>query len=184
MCAGDCSSQLQPSVRMKNSSWPPIAVRTLESQFLRLLHSVSDTEKVKQREDDDQIWLTRFLVARSSGFLEQVTYELVREYIRAKSGGLVRSFAHSWVERTRNPSVENLCALVGRFDGGLHDEFVEFLDEEDGRRRQDIALLVARRNDIAHGKNEGLNTKVALRLAATTRDVVDWLIRELNPERR
>ena len=167
---------------MATNTWPPASVKTLEGQYLRLLDSVGDREKQKLREDDDQIWLTRFLIIRSSGFLEQVSYECVRAYISEKSGGLVRTFAHSWVERTRNPSVDNLVTLLGRFDTDLQERFVAFLEEDDGRRRQDLFLLVSRRNDIAHGKNEGLNTQTAVRLSTTARDIADWLIRELNPE--
>lgn len=166
----------------KQSVWPPLQVRTLERYFIELSESVGDPDRVKARTDDEQIWLTRFLVVRSSGFVEQVVYESARGYLAERSFGMVRTFSHSWIERTRNPSPANLLLLLGRFDGTLAELFSDFLDEDDGLRRQNLELLVQRRNEIAHGQNEGMGIQKALRVAETAREVADWFIRELAPD--
>jgi hypothetical protein len=51
--------------------------------------------------------MSRMLVVRSSGFVEQTAHEVCRAHVRERSGGPTRSFALSWLEWSRNPSPEN-----------------------------------------------------------------------------
>ncbi|MBM7331644.1 hypothetical protein JS562_53610 [Agrobacterium sp. S2] len=75
------------------------------------------------RTDDEQMWLTRFLVVRSCGYLEQVMYLCATNHLEAKSAGTARSYSLSWLERSINPSVLNISVTLGRFDQGLANEF-------------------------------------------------------------
>ncbi len=128
-------------------------------------------------------WLARLLVVRTSGCLERSTHEIVRGFIAGKSGGQVRTFAHSWLERSRNPSPEALVSILGRFDMNLQRDFEQLLDEDDQRLRRDLSFLVSRRNAIAHGLNEGVGLQRALALVPPVLDVVDWFILRMNPNR-
>jgi hypothetical protein len=73
--------------------------------------------------------------------------------------------------------------LLGRFDKVLADEFDEFLRENDELRQRGMSQLVHRRNQIAHGLNEGVDTRKALQLKEVACDVADWFIAKLNPYR-
>lgn len=109
--------------------------------------------------------------------------EVCRAYVAQKSGGLVRAFAHSWLERSRNPTVVNLEELVGRFDAMLCDEFKALLDADDGYLRQELGFMVDRRNKIAHGLSESVNRSKAIQLKGVACDLADWFILRFNPGR-
>ena len=128
-------------------------------------------------------WLARFLVIRASGYLEQVIVECFRGHVNEKSGGLVRSFANSWLERSRNPSPSNLLEMVGRFDSSFRDELEQLMAEDDDRLKRELSFLVSARNSIAHGMNEGVNPTRALALAGVAIELGDWFILRFNPLR-
>jgi len=160
----------------KPMAWPPYQIVRLRSGLDELGATVSNN-------DDLEIlpWLTRMLVIRSSGYIEQTSREVFWGYVDEKAGGLVKAFGHSWLAKSRNPSPENLLDLVGRFDMRLRTELEEFLDERDQRLRRELAFLVDRRNHIAHGLSESINREKALALKNTALEISDWLILKFNP---
>lgn len=137
----------------------------------------------KSLEPEIRAWLARLLVVRSAGFIEQAVMECCRGHVKVRGGGWVQSFAHSWLERSKNPSPENLAALVGRFDQAVADEFEDYLRADDELLYRDLSSLVDKRNRIAHGLNEGVRPERALALAASAEKIVDWFILRFNPLR-
>lgn len=121
------------------------------------------------------------LVIRSSGFIEQTAKETCRSHVHSKSGGRVRSFALSWLERGRNPSPDNLLEIVGRFDSALYDDFSALLEDDDQRLRRELSFLVDRRNKIAHGLNEGVSRAKALDLKGVADEISDWFVLRFHP---
>ncbi|WP_076784672.1 HEPN domain-containing protein [Parafrankia discariae] len=166
---------------MAHKQWPPRNLTTIKENLDRLADSV--TNRPEERPDDDHIWLTRFLVVRTCGYLEQATFETTRTYVTEKSGGPVQTFAISWLTKSRNPTPDNLIDLVSRFGPQLEENFRTFLEDEDQRLHREISFLVDRRNKIAHGMNEGINTRKALDLKGDAELVADWFITYLNPDR-
>jgi HEPN superfamily RiboL-PSP-like protein len=161
------------------NQWPPRQLYGLKLQLDALASSVR--VRPRHRTDEEQVWLTRFLVVRICGYLEQVVYEAAREHIRQKSGGRVHGFALSWVERTRNPSPDNLLDLVSRFGNDLSSQLEVVLDDDDKRLRRELRLLVDRRNKIAHGLNEGMTETKALALKQDAETIADWILTNLKP---
>ena len=161
------------------ATWPPQSVTSLEHQLDAL------TETVRRppdgRTDEERVWLTRFLLVRAVGYLEQVVIECVREHVHQRSYGTVRSFSISFLSRSQNPSVDNLLTLLGRLDARLHDEFEAWMDQDDQAVRRDLSAAVSRRHQIAHGLNEGIGEQRALEYVSTLTNVADWFIRRLNP---
>lgn len=164
---------------MGSGVWPPWPIKSLEQKLDQLASAVQQSEG---RDDDDQMWLTRFLVVRTCGYLEQVVHETVTGYINLATGGTVRSFSLSWLTRSRNPSADNLLDIVGRFDLSWRTELQVLLDKDDGHLNRELSLLVQRRHQIAHGLNEGLNARKAVALVDTAKMVADWFIRQFNPD--
>jgi hypothetical protein len=160
------------------TSWPPFQVARLRGALDELAETVQES-----RDPEILAWLTRMLVVRSSGYIEQTANEVFRGYIGARSGGLVRTFGHSWLERSRNPSPDNLLDMIGRFDHALRLEFEEMLEDDDQRLRRELAFLVDRRNHIAHGLSEGINREKALSLKEVALEVSEWLVLRFNPIR-
>lgn len=135
----------------------------------------------EERELNEQMWLTRFLVVRACGYLEQCVHLVMDDHLQTNSWGTVRSFAISWMPRSRTPSAENLAEILGRLDAGLQEEFDVLLTENDGELRQRLALLVGRRHQIAHGENEGMGTQAAFDLYRAAKVIADWFVRRFAP---
>ncbi|MBN7323291.1 HEPN domain-containing protein [Mycobacteroides abscessus] len=165
---------------MKNSTrWPPLTITSLEEQLRTLIETVENPPE--GRSDQDSVWLTRFLLVRAVGYLEQVVADCVREHVHVGSWGTVRSFSTSFLGKSENPSVDNLLTVLGRLDANLRNEFEIWIDEDDSLIRRDLSAAVGRRHLIAHGLNEGIGQRRALEYASTLILVADWFIRELNP---
>jgi hypothetical protein len=162
----------------KATAWPPYQVHRLR-EALEDLGTV-----VKNTTDLDMLpWLTRMLVVRSSGYIEQTSREVFWGYIEDRAGGLIKSFSHSWLDKSRNPTPDGLLLMIGRFDDNLKTEFDQLLEQDDQRLRRELAYLVNRRNHIAHGLSEGINRDKALLLKDISLEVSDWLILKFNPLR-
>ena len=162
----------------QKASWPPVRLALLEEQLDRIGEAVKNGA---ERDIDDQIWLTRFLVVRACGYLEQVVHETLTAHLEAVSYGRARSFVMSWLERSRNPSSDNLMRILGRLDPDMQDELQQILDADDKRLMRRVGELVAKRNLIAHGTNEGIGSQKALELVQAAKDVADWFILRLDP---
>jgi len=159
--------------------WPPLMVSTLETKLDELIALVGkDSDELPE---EARAWLARLLVVRACGYIEQTALEAQRAHVVAKSGGRVRSFALSWLDKSSNPSPERLAEGLGRFDGGLRDEFNSFLDDDDQRLYRELHFLLDRRNKIAHGLNEGITPTRALALARISKEIADWLVLRLRP---
>lgn len=162
----------------KVQSWPPY-------QVVRLRDALDELAGTVAKVNDPEIapWLSRMLVVRSSGYVEQTSREIFRAFIDARSGGLVRSFGQSWLEKSRNPSPDSLLEMIGRFDSSIRDEFDQMLESDDQRLRRELSFLVDRRNQIAHGLNEGINRDKSVALKEVAIEVADWLVLRFNPLR-
>jgi hypothetical protein len=161
------------------TSWPPWTIISLEKGLDHLVEAVRQPDG---RDDDEQNLLTRFLVIRTCGYLEQVVQESVRSHLQSMAGGTVKSFALSWMGKSRNPSPENLLDIVGRFDESWRAELQDMLDADDKSLNRELSMLVHRRHQIAHGLNEGLNPRKALDLVTVAKTLADWFIRRFNPD--
>ena len=164
---------------MHVGSWPSLQIQRLESSLLALRGLVD----VNARSGDDDVVreLSRFLVVRSCGFLEQVAEECCRAYLGSKSDRRSADFGASWLGRGRNPSSSNLVALVGRFDQTWSLELDAMMKDDDERLHRELSFLVDRRNKIAHGLSEGIGARKAMDLADIVREVTDWFQRRLDP---
>lgn len=159
-------------------AWPPWIVTSLRNNLDDLSLIVRDARGV---EPEVLAWMSRMLVVRSSGYVEQTANAVCVGHVEHKSGGPVRSFARSWLERTRNPSPEALAELVGRFDISYQEDLLNLLDRDDQRLRRELSLLVDRRNKIAHGFNEGVSRDKAMALKDVALEIGDWFILRFNP---
>lgn len=164
---------------MTHTQWPPWAVVSLQRKLDQLTEAVRN--RPASRTDDDHIWLTRFLLVRICGYLEQVVHEAIRGYVGVRSFGLVKSFAISHLSMSRNPTPSNLLALVGRLDSNLCDELQELLEADDQRLHRELSKLVAIRNLIAHGHNEGLTPTRALALRNDADLIAEWFLTKFDP---
>lgn len=160
-------------------TWPPWDVSSSRSNLAQLRSLVEVPDKGITPEALG--WLSRLLVLRSCGHLEQVVLKCAQGYLEVKSGGRARSFSLTWLNKSRNPSARALKELAERFDSGWAQDFDDFLDENQQEMRRLLGNLVDFRNHIAHGENQGVNRPKALELSYAAEAVSDWWITTLNP---
>lgn len=158
--------------------WPPRQVTLLERKLDELVAQTSSGAGISE---EIRGYLARFLVVRACGYLEQVAIEVVRGYVDARSGGPVRAFARSWLEKSRNPSPSNLLEILGRLDVLWQQELYDLLEGDDQRLLRELSFLVDRRHKIAHGHNEGITPGRALQVTAAAKEIADWFILRMNP---
>lgn len=165
------------------TSWPPFEVRSSEEKLFALKRLVEKPldERGEMLPSEVTSWLSRLLVVRSCGHLEQVVQVCARAYIEHKSGGPARQFGLSWLERSRNPKQAALEELLSRFDESWGKSFADFMAEEDERLRRELASAVDKRNRIAHGENEGAGREQALRMCGAIEEISRWWSERLKP---
>ena len=164
---------------MHKGAWPSLEIQNDEKSLVALRKLVD--EKARSEDDDVVRELARFLVVRSCAFLERVSEECCRSYLRSKSNPRSAAFGESWLGRSRSPSPENLVQLVQRFDHDWAKEFRQFLAEDDERLGREVSFLVDRRNKIAHGLSERVTTQKAIALSYISQDITDWFVKRLDP---
>lgn len=126
--------------------------------------------------------VTRYICVRVCGYLERALTEVARSHCEGSSGGPVRLFALSWLERSPNPRREELLHFVGRFDRAWAQELEALL--EDDERGNRVNALLGIRNDIAHGKNQGVSREGAREYFQVVDELVRWLLTKFEPTPR
>jgi len=160
-------------------AWPSL-------DLINLGDSLERVEKLVERlpttqPDEVTRALSRFLVVRACGYLEQVAEECCRAYVRSHATPQVSSYGSSWLGRGANPTPENLTRLVRRFDASWADAIEALLRSNGDLLWGELSFLVDRRNKIAHGLSEGITGRKALELAAYAKEVADWFIVRFDP---
>jgi hypothetical protein len=162
---------------MWSDKWPS---RTL----VDLNQSITNLEKLVQEQDPSEkvsAELSRFLVVRTCGYLEQAVEESCRSYLKSKAHPRIAAFGESWLGRGANPGPDSLAKLVRRFDNAWADELEELFNNNDEFLKREIKSLVDKRNRISHGANQGVGQRKALDLVPVAKEVADWFIGKFDP---
>jgi len=88
-----------------------------------------------------------------------------------RSSGEALRFGLSWIERAPNPRADEIIKLVSRFDSKWAQELEILLSEDERRTR--VNSLLGIRNDIAHGKNQGVSKRQALEYYDIVVEIID-----------
>lgn len=126
--------------------------------------------------------LNRYLCVRVAGFLEQSLMSVTRAHCEQLSYGNVKTFALSGLERSPNPRAEKVVALVRRFHADWGAELEEILGTDERGNRLDA--LVGLRNQIAHGKSQGVSRTQVWEYFQVASEVADWLVDKFEPQPR
>jgi hypothetical protein len=160
-------------------SWPSLTVVNLRRSFDTLVALVRSRDT--SHEPEVTAALARLLVIRTCGYLEQISEEACRAYLRSKTRPQVSAFGVSWLGRGVNPTPDHLVSLVKRFESRWGDDLQAVLDADDQLLNREIAFLVDRRNKMAHGGSENTSTAKALQLAEYANRVAEWFLVKLDP---
>ncbi len=162
---------------MWSESWPPLSMVDLRNS-LKAMEAL-----VQQQNPSDEISaeLSRFLVVRTCGYLEQVVELCCKNYLKSKSDPRSAAFGESWLGRGSNPKPSKLVELVKRFDTEWGEELHGLFAQNDELLRRELEFLVDKRNRISHGLNQGIGMTKALSLVPHAITVSDWFIIKFDP---
>ena len=124
--------------------------------------------------------LARYLCVRVAGFLEQAVAVLLRDYCEKGSWGSTQRFAVSCLERMPNLRADALIGLLGKFNRSWASECGDFLAE--GERGNTLNALIGIRNDVAHGRHQGLSREQVWSYYEVINSVIVWLAERVNAE--
>lgn len=144
----------------------------LQSEYNRYKKAVTyiPTSELRMQED-----LRRYLCLRCAGFLEQMTYVAVTDFLARKSAGPAREFATSFFRAAPNLGVKPFIDLIARFGTKYKDQFEEFLTVN---RRDALSDLMSVRIDIAHGKYQSGRKLDPDRYVKLCKEIYDWFLGE------
>lgn len=123
--------------------------------------------------------MNRFVTVRVCGFLEQSLLALGRSAAERYASTISQTFAASHLARSFNPSSESVVKFVKRFSTKWGSELTALLEADE--RGQRLNSLVGLRNDIAHGKNQGVSLNQARGYLVVVDEVVEWIACRLEP---
>lgn len=128
------------------------------------------TSELRLQED-----LRRYLCLRCAGFLEQMTYMAITDFLGRKSSGPALEFARSFFRKTPNLGVKPFLTLIGRFGREYEQRLDDFLIPT---RRDALADLLMVRNDIAHGKYQAGRKLDPDRYLILCKEIYGWFLDE------
>ena len=99
--------------------------------------------------------------------------------MKIRSSGEALRFGLSWIERPPNPRADEIIKLVSRFDSKWAQELEILLSEDERRTR--VNSLLGIRNDIAHGKSQGVSKRQALEYYDLVVEIIDWVLDRFEP---
>jgi hypothetical protein len=104
--------------------------------------------------DELQASLGRYACVLASSYLEAALRELVTTYASGRADPRVARFVESMLGQFRDPNMEKILGLVGRFDSGFRDRLEAITT---GRLKDSVDSISANRNNIAHGRRSGIS---------------------------
>lgn len=160
-------------------AWPTHEVHTSRERLVELRDTVSSSDLDENPLVESA--LTRFLVVRACGHVEITFDESFCALAVSKSSPDIAGFVRSQFFHGANPTAKRISETLGKLDRSRASRFDAMADEDDGRMKRQLALLVDRRNRIAHGQSENVTRRVSLDLADLALRLGDWLTAELDP---
>lgn len=160
-----------------SGAWPTLPMQTarnrLEDLSQRLSNSSGDPDTVAD--------LSRFLVVRSTGYVEYTCETCIRHFAETHAHPAVARHVVSGLFRGRNPKPDVLLDRVGSLDRSWAQLLEEYLNADDGKVRRELEFMIDRRNKIAHGESESVHRRKALDLAGVALGLGDCLTVIMDP---
>jgi hypothetical protein len=144
----------------------------LQSEYGRYKKAVGYIPTTELRLQED---LRKYLCLRCAGFLEQLTYMAVTDFLSNKSSGPGLKFAVSFFPYAPNLRVGPFVKLIARFGPDYAERFEAFLTTA---RHDALSDLLSVRNDIAHGRYQAGRKLDPERYIQLCGEIYDWFLSE------
>ena len=126
-------------------------------------------EQAGSLQEELQASLARYACVLASSYLEAAFRELVSSYTRFRAGDPIRRYVDSTLGTFRDPNMEKILQLLGRFN----EEYRSSLEEQTVRELKDsLDSISANRNSVAHGRRSGISLGQVQKYYRNARTVV------------
>ena len=153
--------------------------RTQLSRLRRDLDGLRARAEALDQSEELASDLNRYFCVRVSGYLEQALAYCGRSISARAAWGQAQTFALSWLNRPPNPRADEVIRFVQRFDEAWAQELKDLLARDE--RGQSINALLGIRNDIAHGRNQGVSLVRAVEYLSIVDEIVEFLLERFEP---
>lgn len=159
-------------------SWPTLSLQASRDR-LDELRNMLDELPVDPPEVSGH--LARFLVVRSTGYVEHTFETCVCHFAEAHSHPAIARHVTAGLFKGRNPRPDVLLDRTRLLSEDWAESLRRYFDEDDSAVRRELSFMVDRRNQIAHGQSESVNRRKALTLADVALDVGKFLTELIDP---
>ena len=97
----------------------------------------------------------RYLCVVAAGFVENGLQTIYSDYAVNSASGPVARYVNSRLESVYNPNAQRFIDVAGSFNVAWR-ELEEFLQKDEGSRKEALDSIMNNRNQIAHGKSVGV----------------------------
>jgi hypothetical protein len=158
-------------------TWPPVGV----TQRILELKQLVGVVRQCSGEEDYASHLVRYLAVRSAGLIEAVRDDVADQHCRAMSPPRTHRRVTSGLRTGLGARPEQLISFVQSFDVEWAQQLREWLEANEGERKNRIAALVGARKKIAHGDGASVQARQALDWSEAALEVADWLVAVFDP---
>lgn len=159
--------------------WPTHVMQTSRHRLSELRRTL---DELPSEPPEVGAELARFLVVRSTGYVEHTFETCIWHFAEAHSHPAVARHVLVGLFKGRNPRPETLLDRTKSLSESWAADLQSYLDDDDGKVRRELEFMVDRRNRIAHGQSESVNRRKALDLADVALDLGEWLTMLIDPQ--
>ena len=127
----------------------------LNRELNRLRNLISRTNLATEDIELQGHW-GQYLCVRAAGFVESGLQAIYSDYAWSSSSVQVARYVNSRLEAIYNPNAQRFMDVAGSFSPTWREELQEYLQRDDGLRKEALDSIMNNRNQIAHGKNVGI----------------------------
>lgn len=131
--------------------------QTLNSQLQTLNDLLSRTHIASLGNIDLMGHWGRYLCVMTAGFLENALQILFSEYVQRHASPKVYLFAKDRLDRISNPKAGRFVETARYFDRNWAYNLDEYLNENDGVRKDAVDSIMNNRNMIVHGQTSQIS---------------------------
>lgn len=159
-------------------SWPTQELQNSKKKLTELINLLDEFGNEPPEVSSE---LARFLVVRSTGYVEHLFDTCIQCFAEAHSHRFIARHVESGLHKGRNVKPDTLLDRIKPFSDEWHKDLKDYFDADDCVVRRELNFMVDRRNRIAHGMNESINRRKALDLAHLALGVGDVILVLMDP---
>jgi hypothetical protein len=168
-------------------AWPH-ALNAAQYQDLAVTYNnVAEVQRRRRQPNDpvEEAWLdgisvdlSRYLVVRSAGFLEEIRDEAAADFTHRASSAKVLAYVRTTIGKGGGVSPGQLETFMNNFDVAMGKSIKDALSANNNILSSRLGTLVKSRKQIAHGQGNNVNESRALVGCETAVTVADLVVQE------